>query len=165
MELNKKGLPFFPELRFEDKRHIYTLGGQILPSVTTVMKPLDEALYRGIDESVMQMAAERGTAIHNAAENFALYGIEDIEPRYAGYFEAFLKFWEEKYPEPLATESRVYHKFLRYAGTADLPCVIDGKTDQFEGEGGTHTEFIEGLMSTDMRKTADDLACYMKNCV
>lgn len=65
MELNKKGLPFFPELRFEDKRHIYTLGGQILPSVTTVMKPLDEALYRGIDESVMQMAAERGTAIHN----------------------------------------------------------------------------------------------------
>lgn len=38
-------------------------------------------------------------------------------------------------------------------------------TDQFEGEGGTHTEFIEGLMSTDMRKTADDLACYMKNCV
>lgn len=43
MELNEKGLPFFPELRFEDKRHIYTLGGQILPSVTTVMKPLDEA--------------------------------------------------------------------------------------------------------------------------
>lgn len=42
MELNEKGLPFFPELRFEDKRHIYTLGGQILPSVTTVMKPLDE---------------------------------------------------------------------------------------------------------------------------
>lgn len=38
-------------------------------------------------------------------------------------------------------------------------------TDQYEGEGGTHTEFIEGLMSTDMRKTADDLACYMKNCV
>ena len=38
MELNEKGLPFFPELRFEDKRHIYTLGGQLLPSVTTVMK-------------------------------------------------------------------------------------------------------------------------------
>ncbi len=29
MELNEKGLPFFPELRFEDKRHIYTLGGQV----------------------------------------------------------------------------------------------------------------------------------------
>jgi len=38
-------------------------------------------------------------------------------------------------------------------------------TDQFEGEGGTHTEFIEGLMSSDMRKTADDLACFMADCV
>lgn len=38
-------------------------------------------------------------------------------------------------------------------------------TDVFEGEGGTHSEFMEGLLSTDMRKTCDDLACYMKKCV
>lgn len=38
-------------------------------------------------------------------------------------------------------------------------------TDTFEGEGGTHSEFMEGLISTDMRKTCDDLACYMKKCV
>ena len=38
-------------------------------------------------------------------------------------------------------------------------------TDQFEGENGTHTEFIEGLISTDMRKTADDLAIYLSECV
>ena len=38
-------------------------------------------------------------------------------------------------------------------------------TDVFEGEGGTHSEFMEGLMSTDMKKTCDDLACYMKKCV
>lgn len=127
MNLNEKGLPFFPELKFDGIRHIYTLNGQILPSVTTVMKPLDHELYSGIDESIMQMAASRGTAIHNAAENYVLYGIEDIEPKYAGYFEGFLKFWEEQKPVPLATESRAYHKILRYAGTADLPCVIDGK--------------------------------------
>lgn len=127
MELNKNGLPFFPELKFEEKQHIYILDDQILPSVTTIMKPLDNALYKGIDEEIMQVAAKRGTAVHNAAENYVLYGIEDIEPQYCGYFEAFLKFWEENRPEPLATESRLYHKFLRYAGTADLPCVIDGK--------------------------------------
>lgn len=38
-------------------------------------------------------------------------------------------------------------------------------TSQFEGEAGTHSEFMEGLISTDMRKTCDDLACYMKSCV
>lgn len=38
-------------------------------------------------------------------------------------------------------------------------------TDTFDGEPGTHSEFMEGLISTDMRKTCDDLACYMKKCV
>lgn len=38
-------------------------------------------------------------------------------------------------------------------------------TDQYEGEPGTHSEFIEGLMSYDMKKTSDDLACYMSECV
>jgi len=37
--------------------------------------------------------------------------------------------------------------------------------DQFEGEKGTHSEFIEGIMSTDMKKTSDDLAVYLKDCV
>ena len=37
--------------------------------------------------------------------------------------------------------------------------------DQYEGENGTHSEFIEGLMSTDMRKTADDLATYFPSKV
>lgn len=38
-------------------------------------------------------------------------------------------------------------------------------TDQFEGEGGTHAEYIEGLTATDMKKTSDDLACYCASCV
>ena len=38
-------------------------------------------------------------------------------------------------------------------------------TDTFEGEGGTHSEYVEGLMSTDMRKTCDDLAIYLSGCV
>lgn len=38
-------------------------------------------------------------------------------------------------------------------------------TTQFEGEGGTHTEFMEGLMATDMKKTADDLGIFLNGCV
>jgi len=37
--------------------------------------------------------------------------------------------------------------------------------DQYEGEKGTHAEFIEGLMATDMKKTCDDLAIYFDQCV
>lgn len=35
----------------------------------------------------------------------------------------------------------------------------------FLGENGTHSEFIEGLCAYDMKKTGDDMAVYLKNCV
>lgn len=36
---------------------------------------------------------------------------------------------------------------------------------QFEGEPGTHSEFIEGLMATSHKKTCDDLAVFLSDCV
>ena len=44
----------------------------------------------------------------------------------------------------------------------------DGKytaTSQFDGSPADHSEFIEGLIATDMKKTSDDLAVFLKNCV
>ena len=38
-------------------------------------------------------------------------------------------------------------------------------TLQYDGEGGTHAEFMEGLIATDMKKTADDLAVYLHGCI
>ena len=42
------------------------------------------------------------------------------------------------------------------------------KTDDilnYLGENGTHTEYVEGLMATDMHKTSDDLARFYKSAV
>ena len=36
---------------------------------------------------------------------------------------------------------------------------------QWLGERGTHSEFIEGLCSYDMKKVCDDMAIYLKDCV
>ena len=38
-------------------------------------------------------------------------------------------------------------------------------TSQYDGPGGSHSEFIEGLMATDMKKTSDDLATFLTGCV
>lgn len=35
----------------------------------------------------------------------------------------------------------------------------------YDGENGTHSEFIEGLMACDMKKTADDLGMFFKSAV
>lgn len=37
--------------------------------------------------------------------------------------------------------------------------------DSYEGEKGTHTEYVEGMASLDMKKTGDDMAVYLKDCV
>lgn len=120
-------IPEFPELTFDEAGHIYRLNGLVVPSVTTLMKPLSDDYYRTVSQEVLDRAAKRGTAIHNAVENYTQFGIEDIAPAYAGYFEGFCRWWELRKPEPLAMECRVYHKILRYAGTADLLCVIGGR--------------------------------------
>ena len=35
----------------------------------------------------------------------------------------------------------------------------------YDGEPGTHSEYVEGLMACDMKKTADDLAMFFKSAV
>ena len=47
--------------------------------------------------------------------------------------------------------------------------LIDGTNyiaiSEHEGDGLTHTNFLEGLIAFDMRKTCDSLAVYCSNCV
>ena len=60
-------IPQQPGLEFEEKKHQYVLNGtQVLPSVTTLMKPLSDTLYAGIRPETLQAAAERGTEVHSA---------------------------------------------------------------------------------------------------
>ena len=72
---NECEIPQFPELTFEEEWHLYYLNGLEVPSVTTLMKPLSSDFYSTVDPEVLNKAAKRGTAIHNAVENYAKFGI------------------------------------------------------------------------------------------
>lgn len=120
-------IPEFGELQFDDNRHVYKLNGAEIPSVTTIMKPLSNAEYNGISELTLKKAADKGTAVHNAAENWIKFQIDDIEPEYRGYFDAFLSWWDANKPVVVGSEVRLYHKIMRYAGTADLIAWVDGE--------------------------------------
>ena len=104
-ECVKPEIPQFPELTFEEERHLYYLNGLEVPSVTTLMKPLSSDFYSTVDPEVLNRAAKRGTAIHNAVENYAKFGIEDIPPMYAGYLR-IPDWWNSRKPEVLAIERR-----------------------------------------------------------
>lgn len=106
-------IPQQPGLAFEEKTHQYILNGmQVLPSVTTLMKPLSDTLYAGIRPETLQAAAERGTEVHSAIEDYVTLGITDISEARRGYFEAFLRWMKDYNVQPLSVEHRAYHPAL-----------------------------------------------------
>lgn len=122
----KMTLPNTPELGFDEATHIYTLYGQKIPSVTQLMAPLTAAVYGGVNTEVLNNAADRGTEVHEAAENYANFGIEDISPENRAYFDGFRQWFDTVKPEVVSTEFKTYHKYLIYGGTVDLLAYING---------------------------------------
>lgn len=118
-------VPEMPELSFDDTTHTYTLNGLVIPSVSSIMEPLSSAKYAGISEKTLNRAADKGTSVHNAIENWIKFGIEDIQPEHRGYFDGFLEWWEKSGPIiVVGSEVRMYHKLMRYGGTIDLLAYI-----------------------------------------
>lgn len=64
-------------LEYDDDEHIYLVDGVIVPSVTQVLKVQFGGKYANVNRSVLQRAANRGTEIHKAIENYCR-GDEDL---------------------------------------------------------------------------------------
>jgi hypothetical protein len=127
-------LPNLPELTFMESGHIYRLNKIVIPSVSAIMRPLITAVYSTVSEETLNRAANRGQQIHSAIERFLVDGVDyDIAPEYGKYFEAFKHWYYHAAPgttksiEVYGVECRIYHRVMRYAGTVDLLCNINGK--------------------------------------
>lgn len=117
----------FSELDFSEVDHIYRLNGVIIPSVSKIIEPVSLATYGTVNQAVLQRAADRGTAVHKAIENYNNYGIMDIDNELSGYADAYRKWYDIRVPEVEHCEIRFYHKVMRYGGTADCLARFDGK--------------------------------------
>ena len=63
-------------LEYLDVSHTYLFDGVVLPSVTQLLQKKFGSKYDGIPKSVLERAAERGTALHKAIEDYEYQGIE-----------------------------------------------------------------------------------------
>lgn len=109
-----------PDIDFDEEKHLYTLRGMRLPSVTQIMKPMSLMLYETVPAGTLEDAADRGTRAHEQVSNYVLYGIEEADPDTEPYVNAFIEFQRSYQPTWVASEYRTYHKVMRYAGTIDL---------------------------------------------
>ena len=67
-------------LEYIDDTHTYLFDGVVVPSVTQLLQSKFGGKYNGIPKRVLERAAERGTALHKAIEDYEYQGIEtDLE--------------------------------------------------------------------------------------
>jgi len=115
-----------PEIIFSEAEHIYLVDGMEVPSVTTILKPLTDRGYGKVNPSVLEYAANRGRAVHEALEVYDLGGELEVVPETEGYIRAYLE-WEQIYrPRWTGVEQIVYSVGDKYIGTLDRIGTLNG---------------------------------------
>lgn len=64
------------ELQYREEGHQYTVDGYPVPSITQILKVRFGGMYKNVNEKVLNKAAEHGTMVHSAIENYCVYGQE-----------------------------------------------------------------------------------------
>lgn len=100
---------------FDEEKHEYRLGDKILPSVTTILEnTIFDKKYEGIDEEVLNKAAQRGSLVHKEIEDYIKHGT-------LGFSEElynFITIKEEKQLKNIQSELKVHDENI--AGTIDI---------------------------------------------
>ena len=95
---------------FDEQFHVYRLNGEIIPSVTKIIRAIAGKDLSHIPPEILKNAAERGTAIHKEIETGAIQSVE------AKWIE------QNIVRESCKFEQQFYHTIddFTYAGTADI---------------------------------------------
>lgn len=115
-------------LHFEPVEHLYRLDGQVIPSVTQVLKPLYD--FSMVAPEVLERKRLIGTAVHRAIELSIMGDLDEstIAPEWAGYLNGWKRFLDEARIHPAdigEPEKPLAHATYRFAGTPDIPICIE----------------------------------------
>ena len=61
-------------LEYFDDTHTYICDGEVLPSITQILKAKFPDMYKGIPEAMLNKASEEGTRLHDAIEKLCTEG-------------------------------------------------------------------------------------------
>lgn len=132
------------QLTFVDGRFYHDEDGNYFPSATTLLEayPKPYQLIQWMKEmgskadEIRDNAGRRGSTVHQLTEDYD-HGmdctlLDDIgRPKYSleewNMFERYVEFSENHKPEHIMIEQTIVSNKLKFAGTLDRVCIIDGK--------------------------------------
>lgn len=104
-------------LTFDSAAHAYYWNGRRLSNVTSIIAPLTD--YSRIPADVLERARQEGQAVHAMVDADCRGTLVDIPEWMFGHYDAWTRFKRDSGAECIASEWRVYHRNLDYAGTLD----------------------------------------------
>lgn len=115
-------------VQFDAEAHEYRVDGEQYDSVTQVLKPLSERLYRFVKAEDMARAAQLGTAVHMLIEldSRSILDESALDPQLQPYLEKWRQFRAQSGFIPLLNEQIVFSRKYRIAGMLDLFGTLNG---------------------------------------
>lgn len=109
-------------VQFDAEAHEYRVDGEQYDSVTQVLKPLSERLYRFAKADDMARAAQLGTAVHMLIEldSRGILDESSLDSQLVLYLEKWRQFRAQSGFVPLLNEQIVFSRKWRIAGMLDL---------------------------------------------
>lgn len=113
-------------LTFDEARHLYTFGGETVPGVTSILRPLVD--FGRVPRDVLDAKADLGRRVHFACQLHDENDLDEasVEADVAPYLAAYRRFLAESGATVLENEKQVYEPTLRYAGTLDRVMLVSG---------------------------------------
>lgn len=114
-------------LKFDAEAHEYTLDGRRLPSVTEVLSIVHD--FSMVPKDMLAAAAEFGQHVHIACDlhDRGELDWDRVDPSLVPYVSAWRDFLIESGAVVIASEMRVYHATLGYAGSPDKVLAWGGR--------------------------------------
>lgn len=107
------------DINFDPDAHRYTVGGNEVPHVTGILKPLED--FSHVNAQVLKAAAEFGQHVHECCHLFDVGALDEaaLDHKLAPYLAGWKQFLEETGAVVLESEVLVASSKYRYAGTLD----------------------------------------------
>lgn len=135
------------KLIFNEENHTYTdENGNLIPSVSEIIRNWLGDKFVGIDAEVLKKAQEKGNKVHREIEKYLLQNVEPKKPTYE--FKTFKQIFKKEFVAT-QTEQVLYGatEYGAYAGTFDLLDTINGNIVDIKTNYSLDKEYVQIQLS------------------
>ena len=114
-------------MTFNSDKHEYEVDGELMPSVSEIIRFISREVYGDVTQYVLDNAADRGTRVHNATQMLDVVHDVECDEDIVPYVQAYVDFLKKYNPKWDLIEHSFYNPECKYCGTIDRYGELEGK--------------------------------------